>query len=81
MGVAGRPLVELEEFSQVGEREMPLDILLPIDDARTQGLFVGLTLENLLLDSSNLDNDRKGKLPNSLRDSWYASTSKVDGIQ
>ena len=55
MGVAGRPLVELEEFPQVGEREMPLDILLPIDDARAQGFFVGLPLENLLLDRSDLD--------------------------
>ena len=55
MGVAGRPLVELEEFPQVGEREVPLDILLPIDDARTEGLFVSLPLENLLLNRTDLD--------------------------
>ena len=59
MSVAGRPLVELEEFPQVGEREMPLDILLPIDDARTEGLFVGLPLENLLLNGSDLDKKEK----------------------
>ena len=60
VSVAGRPLLQLEEVPQVGEREVPLDVLLPVDHARTQRLFVSLPLEYLLLNRSNLN--RNGKL-------------------
>ena len=55
VGVAGRPLLQLEEVPQVGEREVSLDVLLPVDHARTQRLFVSLPLEYLLLNRSNLN--------------------------
>lgn len=42
--------LELEQLPQGIDGEMPFGILLLVDNARRQGLFGGLTLEDLLLD-------------------------------
>ena len=54
MCVASRALVQFEQIAQISEREVPLDILLVVDDARTQRLLVRLPLKNLLLDRASL---------------------------
>ncbi len=47
--VAVSGLVQCEELAQLPEAEVPLHILLVVDDARTQRLLVCLALQNLLL--------------------------------
>lgn len=54
MRVAGRLLVEGEEFSQFAQREVALHVLLLVHHAAAQGFLVGLPLEDLLLDCPGL---------------------------
>ena len=54
MRVASRALVQFEQIAQISEREVPLDVLLVVHDARTQRLLVRLPLKNLLLDRASL---------------------------
>ena len=54
MGIAGRLLIEQEQFTQLAQGEVALYVLLLIHHTAAQGLFMGLPLQNLLLYCSRL---------------------------
>lgn len=52
--VAGRLLVEGKQFPQLAQGEVTLHILFFVHHAAAQGLLVGLSLQDLLLDGPRL---------------------------
>ena len=54
MCVAVGVFVELEEVSQVLQREMPLHLFLVVDHTRAEGLLVRLSLKDLFLNTASL---------------------------
>lgn len=54
VSIAGRLLLQLEQITQIGQTKVPFNIIFIIHDAGTERLFMGLALEDLLLDSARL---------------------------
>lgn len=52
--VAAGLLVEGEQFPQLAQREVTLHVLFFVHHAAAQGLLVGLSLQDLLLDRPRL---------------------------
>jgi hypothetical protein len=55
VGLTNGGLVHLKEVTEAVEGKVPLDVLGGVDDARAEGLLVGLALEDLLLDGAGGD--------------------------